>query len=323
MPCIGDRPGLRFSASKAPACSTPRGRVSDDSLPPLAPFSRAAAGKPATQMPTAALALNTDLETMPMLESTSPHIEYSLNAGVFTLKINRPEKKNALLPAMYAALAQGLKWADEDASVRAILIRGTEDCFTSGNDVNGFVSQENDTGGGRPSQDLMHALNDSQKPLVAAISGLAIGIGTTLLFHCDLVYASRDCFLQMPFTRLGLCPEAGSSYLLPRQIGHQRASEMLLLGDRMSAEQACDYGVVNAVLDQTDYLAHANAKAEQLASLPADSVQTSKRLIKKGSPEAARSVITDELVEFQRLLESPEAQAIVQAFLAKSAAKSA
>ena len=260
---------------------------------------------------------------MPMLESTSPHIEYSLNAGVFTLKINRPEKKNALLPAMYAALAQGLKWADEDASVRAILIRGTEDCFTSGNDVNGFVSQENDTGGGRPSQDLMHALNDSQKPLVAAISGLAIGIGTTLLFHCDLVYASRDCFLQMPFTRLGLCPEAGSSYLLPRQIGHQRASEMLLLGDRMSAEQACDYGVVNAVLDQTDYLAHANAKAEQLASLPADSVQTSKRLIKKGSPEAARSVITDELVEFQRLLESPEAQAIVQAFLAKSAAKSA
>jgi enoyl-CoA hydratase/carnithine racemase len=258
-----------------------------------------------------------------MLESSSSFIEYHLDAGVFSLMINRPEKKNALLPEMYAALAAGLRWADESADVRVVLIKGTEDCFTSGNDVNGFVQNDDDKGGGRPSQDLMHALNESRKPLIAAISGLAIGIGTTLLFHCDLVYASRECFLQMPFTRLGLCPEAGSSYLLPRRIGHQRASEMLLLGERMSAEQARDYGVVNAVFEQADFAASALEKARQLASLPADSVQTSKRLIKRGSPEATREVIGQELVEFQRLLETPEAQAIVQAFLAKSAAKSA
>ena len=256
-----------------------------------------------------------------MFESSSHYIQSSLEHGVLTLAINRPEKKNALLPEMYAALAAGIRWADSSDEVRCVLFRGTEDCFTSGNDVNGFVQADDDSGGGRPSQDLMHALNDSKKPLVAAISGLAIGIGTTLLFHCDLVYASRDCFLQMPFTRLGLCPEAGSSYLLPRQIGHQRASEMLLLGERMSAEQACQYGVVNAVFEQQDYLRLALEKAQQLAALPADSVQTSKRLIKKASPEATRTVITDELVEFQRLLEPPEAQAIVQAFLAKSAAK--
>ena len=256
-----------------------------------------------------------------MFESASNYIESSLDNGVLILAINRPEKKNALLPEMYSALAAGIRWADTSIDVRCVLIRGTEDCFTSGNDVNGFVQASDDSGGGRPSQDLMHALNASKKPLIASISGLAIGIGTTLLFHCDLVYASRDCFLQMPFTRLGLCPEAGSSYLLPRQIGHQRASEMLLLGERMSAEQACNYGVVNAVFDQQDYLRLALEKAQQLAALPADSVQTSKRLIKKGSPEATRAVIQDELVEFQRLLETPEAQAIVQAFLAKSAAK--
>ncbi len=257
-----------------------------------------------------------------MLESSNTHIEYSLESGVLTIKINRPEKKNALLPEMYAALANGIQWADNSDEVRAVLIRGTEDCFTSGNDVNGFVKNNDDDASGRPSHALMMALNDSRKPIVAAISGLAIGIGTTMLFHCDLVYASRDCFLQMPFTRLGLCPEAGSSYLLPRQIGHQRASEMLLLGDRMSAEQARDYGIVNEVLAQNEYLEHAYSKAVQLAALPSDSVQTSKRLIKKGSPEAARAVITEELKEFQRLLETPEAQAIVQAFLAKSAAKS-
>jgi enoyl-CoA hydratase/carnithine racemase len=256
-----------------------------------------------------------------MLDSRDPNIDYSLDAGVFVLKINRPEKKNALLPGMYAALADGLRWADESDDVRVTLIRGVDNCFTSGNDVNGFVSNEADSSKGRPSQDLMHALNESTKPIVAAISGLAIGIGTTLLFHCDLVYASRECFLQMPFTRLGLCPEAGSSYLLPRQIGHQRASEMLLLGDRMSAEQAREYGVVNEVLDQAEYLDYAMTKARQLAALPADSVQTSKRLIKTGSAEATSAVINDELIEFNRLLQTPEAQSIVQAFLAKSAAK--
>jgi enoyl-CoA hydratase/carnithine racemase len=167
----------------------------------------------------------------------------------------------------------------------------------------------------------MHALNETRKPIVAAISGLAIGIGTTLLMHCDLIYASENCFLQLPFTRLGLCPEAGSSLLLPKQIGHQRASELLLLGDRISAKKAYEYGLVNEVLPQSDYLEYAIQKANQLAALPSKSVQTSKRLLKKTAIAETRTVINEELIEFAALLKTPEAQEIVQSFIDRSAAR--
>ncbi|MGY8785877.1 MAG: enoyl-CoA hydratase [Pseudomonadales bacterium] len=251
-----------------------------------------------------------------MNESADKNIKYSIDGKVFVIEINRPEKKNALLPGMYTALAAGLHQANEDASVNVALIRGADDCFTSGNDVSSFLASNTPTAD-RPSVTFMNALNESKKPIVAAISGLAIGIGTTLLFHCDLIYASENCFLQLPFTRLGLCPEAGSSYLLPKQIGHVRASELLLLGGRFSAAKAKEYGIINEVLPQDQYLVHAMEKARELAALPADSVQSSKELIKRGQQGTVADTIGVELEEFSRLLQTPDAQAVVEAFLNK------
>ncbi len=248
-----------------------------------------------------------------MLQANDQHIRYTIEDKVFIIAIDRPEKKNALLPSMYKALAEGIRLADENQAVNVILIKGTDDCFTSGNDVSGFVTANADSGE-RPSVQFMHALTNAKKPLIAAVSGLAIGIGTTLLFHCDLVYASATCFLQLPFTRLGLCPEAGSSFLLPRQIGYQRAAELLLLGNRFSAQRAYELGIVNEVLPQELYLSHAKQRAKELAALPADSVQTTKHLMKANITRQLPSTIEQELKQFSRLLQTEEAQAIVQSF---------
>lgn len=251
-----------------------------------------------------------------MIESADTNIKYSTDGRVFIIQIDRPEKKNALLPGMYGALAAGLRQANDDSSINVILIRGIDDCFTSGNDVSGFAASQAPSSE-RPSVAFMNALNESRKPIVAAISGLAIGIGTTLLFHCDLIYASEDCFLQLPFARLGLCPEAGSSYLLPKEIGHVRAAELLLLGERFTASKAKEFGIINDVLPQDQYLQHAMDKAKELAALPSDSIQTSKALIKRGQKSAVADTIEVELEQFARLLQTPDAQAIVQAFLNK------
>tara|TARA_R110002072_G_scaffold303107_2_gene493812 strand:+ start:89870 stop:90634 length:765 start_codon:yes stop_codon:yes gene_type:complete len=251
-----------------------------------------------------------------MITSADANIIYQVNHGVFVLQIHRPDKKNALTQTMYQALAQGILAADKDNDIKVILIRGAEDCFTSGNDVNDFVKTP-DSGTERPSVQFMKAIAHASKPIVAAVGGLAIGIGTTLLLHCDLVYAADDAFFQLPFTRLGLCPEAGSSALLPQILGHQRASELLLLGDRFSAAKARDYGIVNEVLTQAGYLEHAMNKAQELAKLPGDAVQTSKALIKRNQASPMNDTIQAELLQFARLLKSPDAQAIFQAFLNK------
>lgn len=249
-----------------------------------------------------------------MIQSADPHILYQTEGPVFTLRINRPEKKNALTRNMYRALGDGLIQAGKDPAIRVILIHGTDDCFTSGNDVTDFVAgkavEEE-----RPSVHFMKAIAYAGKPVIAAVSGLAIGIGTTLLLHCDLIYATEDSYLQLPFTRLGICPEAGSSLLLPEIIGHQRAAELLLLGDRFSARQAREFGLINEILPREQLLAHARTKAGELAALPPDAVQTTKRLLKRRLQATLPGTIEVELAEFARLLQSPEAQAIVQAFL--------
>ena len=250
------------------------------------------------------------------IESADPHINYNINGQVCIIQIHRPEKKNALLPGMYKALAEGLRLANRMESVNIILLQGVDDCFTSGNDVNSFVADDSATEE-RPSVAFMHALLESRKPLVAAISGLAVGIGTTCLFHCDLVYASENCFLQLPFTRLGVCPEAGSSYLLPRQIGYQRAAELLLLGGRFSSSKAKEYGIVTGVLPQDEYLSHALQVSHELAALPPQAVQESKQLMKQGLDSVLPGTIEQELKVFSKLLQTPDAQAIVKAFLDK------
>ncbi|MEZ5491427.1 MAG: enoyl-CoA hydratase [Gammaproteobacteria bacterium] len=248
------------------------------------------------------------------LTSADPNIHYQTDGPLFVLQINRPDKKNALTPGMYQALGDGIRHADSNDAVNVLVIRGTDDCFTSGNDVSSFLSGAGDTGD-RPSLGFMTAISQAQKPIVAAVSGPAIGIGTTMLLHCDLVYASEQCYLQLPFSRLGLCPELGSSLLLPYFLGHQRAAELLLLGDRISAETAREYGLINAVLPQEDYVAFAMNKARELASLPAHALQVSKRLMKRNLEKELPDTIKLEMKEFGRLLQSPEAQAIVQAFL--------
>jgi enoyl-CoA hydratase/carnithine racemase len=248
--------------------------------------------------------------------SADANIHYSLEDGVFIIQIDRPDKKNALLPGMYRALGDGIVAAEASAEANVILIRGTEDCFTSGNDVNSFVAGTTPTEE-RPSVHFMHALHAARKPLIAAVNGLAIGIGTTLLLHCDLVYAAENSFLQLPFTRLGLCPEAGSSFLLPQQIGYRRAAELLLLGDRFDAHRGREYGIVTEVLAPGQCDAHALARAKTLAALPPNAVQTSKRLMKQSVQDVVPSVIAQELVEFGALLQTDDAQAIMQAFLAK------
>jgi enoyl-CoA hydratase/carnithine racemase len=249
-----------------------------------------------------------------MTPSNDANINYSVEDAVFIISINRPEKKNALTPSMYQALGDGILQAENDSAIHVIVLSGSDDCFTSGNDVSGFVANE-DSSGERPSVVFMHAISQANKPVIAAISGLAIGIGTTLLTHCDLVYASQNCFLQMPFSRLGVCPELASSLLLPRFMGHQRAAELLLLGERFSAEQAREYGLVNRVLPQNEYLEFALSKAHELAALPNEAIQTSKRLMKRNIASEIPGTIDLELKEFSRLLKTPEAQAIVKAFL--------
>lgn len=248
-----------------------------------------------------------------MIESCDANVIYAHDGAVFVLRMHRPDKKNALTQTMYRALADGIKHADADDAVNVILIRGCDDCFTSGNDVNDFVAATD--GGERPSVQFMKAISHVRKPIVAAVSGLAIGIGTTMLLHCDLVYAAQDAYLQLPFTRLGLCPEAGSSFLAPTLMGHQRAAELLLLGERFSAAKAQEFGLINGVLAAEDVLPHALQKAHELAALPSDSVQTTKHLLKRSQRPDIDETISLELVNFSRLLHSPEAQAIMQAFL--------
>lgn len=248
-----------------------------------------------------------------MMESCDANVIYTNEGAVFVLQMHRPDKKNALTQAMYRALADGIKHADADDSVNVILIRGCIDCFTSGNDVNDFVASTD--GGERPSVQFMKAISHAHKPIVAAVNGLAIGIGTTMLMHCDLVYAAQDAYLQLPFTRLGLCPEAGSSFLAPALMGHQRAAELLLLGERFTASKAHEYGLVNDVVPAQDVLNHALQKAQELAALPPAAVQTTKHLLKRNQQKSVDETISLELVNFSRLLHSPQAQAIMQAFL--------
>ncbi|MDD2539626.1 MAG: enoyl-CoA hydratase [Desulfuromonadaceae bacterium] len=233
--------------------------------------------------------------------------------GVFTIRINRPEKKNALNIAMYGALADALQRAEEDHSIRVALLCGTDSCFTSGNDIADFVNSP-PTGPDSPVLRFLRALMLAAKPIVAAVSGSAVGIGTTLLLHCDLVYAADTAVFQMPFVGLGLCPEAGSTLLLPQLIGHQRAAELLLLGDPFSAPRAEQLGIVTAVVPQADLLPTAWAKALQLSAQPAAAVRLTKSLLKRGNTRELQETCMFEIKCFLERLSSPEAREALQAF---------
>ncbi|WP_431080992.1 enoyl-CoA hydratase [Pseudomonas thivervalensis] len=235
--------------------------------------------------------------------------------GLLTVRMNRPDKKNALTRAMYSQLAQALVMADSDPQVRAVLLTGASDCFTAGNDIIDFLEQPpNDLD--NPVFQFMLSLLDCRKPVIAAVAGPAVGIGTTLLLHCDLVYVSRDARLRMPFVNLGLCPEFGSSLILPRLLGQARAAQLLLLGEGFSGEQAVAWGIATEALDSGEAaLAKAREVALRFESLPPDAVRISKQLMKAPDREQLRKVIEEEGTLFTQRLRSPEAVAALSGFI--------
>ncbi len=246
--------------------------------------------------------------------SESEYIQSKLSDSILTLRINRPDKKNALNLAMYKAFADGLREADRDDSVRVILISGGADCFTSGNDLADFLSAP-PTGPESPVMQFLLAISETRKPLVAAVNGLAVGVGVTMLLHCDLVYAGSGATFQMPFVNLGLCPEAGSTLLLPRIMGHQRAAELLLLGEAFGADKAQNLGIVTAVCPDDAVLATAEKRAAQLALQPAAAVRLTKALLKRDYAIPLRETIIEEGAQFMARLKSPEATEALQAFM--------
>jgi enoyl-CoA hydratase/carnithine racemase len=245
-------------------------------------------------------------------------ILFEREGGLLTLRLNRPDKKNALTRAMYSQLAEGLRLADSDPQIRSILISGSSECFTAGNDIVDFIQQP--PGGlDSPVFEFMLSLFECRKPVVAAVAGPAVGIGTTLLLHCDLVYVSRDARLRMPFVNLGLCPEFGSSLILPRLLGQARAAELLLLGEGFSGEQAVQWGIANqALADGAATLDKAREMALRFEKLAPQAVQISKQLMRGPNREQLRKVIEEEGALFTQLLHSPEALAALSGFLAKS-----
>ena len=243
-------------------------------------------------------------------------INVECSDGVQTLTMARPEKKNALTGPMYRALADALNEGEGDDTVRVRIISGAGGAFTAGNDIEDFLAQSE---GGEPPTDALDfvtALVSGSKPLIAAVDGLAVGIGTTLLFHCDLVFASPEARFQTPFVDLGLVPEGASSLLVPRMVGHMRAFEMLCLGSPFSAERAFLSGFVNAVFPADELMQKTRQVALGLASKPNDALMAACRLLRADTDEVMQR-LNEEGVVFAERLRSEEARAAFSAFLEK------
>jgi len=236
--------------------------------------------------------------------------------AVLTIALNRPGRKNAITAAMYQTMADALVDAQSDTSVRAILIRGSAGIFSAGNDLEDFMKAP-PAGEDAPVFRFLRAISAAEKPLVAAVAGPAVGIGTTLLLHCDLVYAADTASFSLPFTQLGLCPEAASSLLLQRVAGYQAAAEKLLLGEAFDAADAHRMGFVNRVLPAGELEAFAAAQAAKLAALPASSLRVTKSLMKRASQQELRTQMAEEAVHFGRMLLAPEAAEAFKAFFEK------
>ena len=240
------------------------------------------------------------------------HVE----SGVMTLTLNRVDKKNSFTAAMYATLADALTQAATDNAVRVVLFQGHETVFSAGNDIGDFLNKP-PNGPDAPVFRFLHAVATCPKPLMAAVCGPAVGIGTTLLLHCDLVYAGDNAMFSMPFVNLGLCPEAASTLLVPKLMGYQRAAEVLLMGDPFMAEAALEVGLVNRVVPPTEASALAQQQARRLAAKPLSSVMETKRLLKASLTPAVLERMREEGAVFGRMLQEPAAKEAFSAFLDK------
>ena len=243
-------------------------------------------------------------------------IAVNVAEGVMSIAFDRPEKKNAINAAMYRAMADALERAGEDPAVRCVLLHGSDAVFTAGNDVTDFL-QSPPQGEESHVVRFLRGLATCPKPMLAAVNGAAIGIGTTMLLHCDLVYAGESAAFSTPFAQLGLCPEAASSLLFPALAGYQRAAEKLLLGEPFGAHEAREMGLVLRVLPDAETLAFARSQAARLVAMPPAALRATKRLMKRASVEAVAAQMTEELTEFAVRLRSPEAREVFSAFLAK------
>ncbi len=235
-------------------------------------------------------------------------------AGVCSITFNRLDKKNSITAAMYGAMADALQAAQDDASVRVVVFQGHETIFSAGNDIADFLNQP-PAGEGAPVFRFLRGLAAFPKPVLAAVCGPAVGIGTTLLFHCDLVYAGDNAAFSMPFVNLGLCPEAASSLLVPQMMGYHRAAEALLLGEPFMAEAALEVGLVNKVLPPTEARSYAHTVAAKLATKPLSSLIETKRLMKKGQAAQVQAVMAEEGASFGRMLREPAAREAFGAFM--------
>jgi enoyl-CoA hydratase/carnithine racemase len=237
-------------------------------------------------------------------------------ASIRTVRMNRAEKKNALTLPMYTAMAEALEDATRNAAVRCVLIAGVPGAFCAGNDIADFMEMTRTGALGEPIVRFLHALARCETPLVAAVSGNAVGVGATMLLHCDQVIAGSDARLAMPFVALGLVPEAGSSLIAPRLIGHARAFSMLVMGKPLDAHEAREAGIVNSVVAPADVEAEARTAAEQIAALPAEAVAASRRLM-RGAPDDIVRHIDAEVAAFRARLKSDEAKQAFAAFMSR------
>ena len=250
--------------------------------------------------------------------TTSPIAEIltHVDAGVLTLTINRLDRKNSITAAMYAAMADVLAAAEKDNAVRALVIQGHETIFSAGNDIGDFLNKPPSTGEA-PVFRFLYGISAFTKPVVAAVCGPAVGIGTTMLLHCDLIYAGDNAAFSMPFVNLGLCPEAGSSLLVPQLMGYPRAAEALLLGEPFTAETALEIGLINRIVPSAEVSALAQQQARKLAAKPLSSILETKRLMKQANASAVKQRIHDESLSFGRMLSEPAAREAFTAFMEK------
>ena len=253
-----------------------------------------------------------------MTDSTTPTADIlsHTDAGVMTLTINRVDKKNSITSAMYTTLADALAAASADAAVRAVVIQGHETIFSAGNDIGDFLNKppsKQDS----PVFRFLRGISTFPKPIVAAVCGPAVGIGTTMLLHCDLIYAGDNAAFSMPFVNLGLCPEAASSLLVPQLMGYPRAAEALLLGEPFMAESALEMGLINRIVPPAEVNALAQRQAQKLAAKPISSLIETKRLLKKSNAPALAERMAEEGDSFGRMLAEPAAREAFTAFMQK------
>lgn len=267
------------------------------------------------------LPLKVAAKPTPQAPAMTDLIKQEQRDGVLTLTIDRPDKLNALTNAMYTRLADWIFAADEDDSIRVVILTGGPNCFTSGNDLVDFL-QEPPTHLDSPAFRLMRAVTHLQKPLIAAVCGAAIGIGTTVLLHCDQVLVTRNAKLRMPFVNIGLCPEFGASLLLPRLLGQARAARLLLLGEGLNGDEAVAWGLANEAFDDgAQCLEAANKIAQRFLAMPQQSLRQSRQLMKQAGMAELQATLREENTLFIQRLNTDEAKSALNALLNRSTDK--